>query len=404
VSPGSFVEHRRRVGRVEVVNGLSDDEWRSLAGTSLYGTPHWSRLAAQSAAEHGAAADYIVARRDDGAAVAALPIYGVTSLHNEVYDPAAAFGSFLADAWPEAGRWLPGILAGGFSGYRTELLLAKEARRDERLAAAEAVLRHCLELIEDRRQNGLWLMCVPPDDAAILAAALASRGLLLLHEVEFDMEIGWKSLLEYVSALPKHRRRTTRAELRSFREHGSSVVCRRLSDVSDQLVPLYAAVLRKYGTSDPEERARTHLARHVAFLDDLSFVVLCERGDQPIGFSLLCSVDDTLYSRVVGFDYGLATHSEYFNLAFYEPIRLATERGFRRLHWGLAAAEAKLRRGARARPLWAVLARPGGVPEDVRASARVYNRDKAERFREEHEAFAPWGLDVDGWDVLPEVA
>jgi hypothetical protein len=84
----------------------------------------------------------------------------------------------------------------------------------------------------------------------------------------------------------------------------------------------------------------------------------CRAGgtDRLVGLALAYRWRDTLYLRSVGFDYAaLRDAYEYFNLVYYEPIRWAAGNGVRKMHFGVEAYDAKVRRGAVLQPLWAVL-------------------------------------------------
>jgi len=85
---------------------------------------------------------------------------------------------------------------------------------------------------------------------------------------------------------------------------------------------------------------------------------------------------DTLHVRAVGLDYErLVDAAEYFNLVYYETVRIAVERGVRWLHPGIESADTKALRGARLRPLWLL-----DLAEDsvlLGHAARIRNRNAA---------------------------
>lgn len=55
----------------------------------------------------------------------------------------------------------------------------------------------------------------------------------------------------------------------------------------------------------------------------------------------------TISLRAIGLDYySLSNSFEYFNLAFYSPIRWACSQSFRTIDWGIGSEAAKASRGA----------------------------------------------------------
>jgi uncharacterized protein len=54
----------------------------------------------------------------------------------------------------------------------------------------------------------------------------------------------------------------------------------------------------------------------------------------------------------------------------HAPLRYCYQHGIRRLHLGTESYEAKCRRGARPRPLWAVTSLPGQDPGSVAPAGR----------------------------------
>jgi predicted N-acyltransferase len=75
-------------------------------------------------------------------------------------------------------------------------------------------------------------------------------------------------------------------------------------------------------------------------------------GDRPVAFALFVKDANEWHFFVAGFDYGRTQGSmTYFSLVFYVPIRLAIEKGVRRINYGIASYAPKLRRGCRLEPI-----------------------------------------------------
>jgi hypothetical protein len=164
------------------------------------------------------------------------------------------------------------------------------------------------------------------------------------------LEVKWSTLEEYVASFRSSRGIAIRRERRDFMASGLVVRQHRgpaAIDI-DQFVDMQESLLRKYGAQavDRPRLAATWRALRASLGDEL-VIFTAERDGQVIGFILFCEYENALYARATGFrhtDLG-KTDFCYFNLLYYEPLRWAMERGIKRIHYGFAAYEAKIRRG-----------------------------------------------------------
>ena len=111
----------------------------------------------------------------------------------------------------------------------------------------------------------------------------------------------------------------------------------------------------------------------------------CFDHDVVIGFALVNQWGDELALRALGFDYErLLGVDEYAQLAMHAPLRHCYEQGLHRLNLGIESDEAKIRRGARPRPVWAVTSLPGADSDGL---ARTVGRLTASMPAAETESF-----------------
>ena len=127
------------------------------------------------------------------------------------------------------------------------------------------------------------------------------------------------------------------------------------------------------------------LRRHAEHLGSRAVVFGCFDHDVIVGFALAYRWGDELAVRAVGFDYErLLGADEYAQLAMHAPLRYCYRHGLQRLQLGTGSDEAKCRRGARPRPLWAVTSLPGADPDGL---ARTVSRITAPMLARDSESF-----------------
>jgi hypothetical protein len=178
---------------------------------------------------------------------------------------------------------------------------------------------------------------------------------------------------DYLAALRKQSRTNARREIAAFRAADVVTGLERIGDCCDEAAPLLAQLQARYGHAGPEDHYRRMLRRHAEALDDMSLVVTARRGGRLAAFALFYLWRSTMYLRLAGFDYPLLTGAfEYFNVAFYLPIDWAYAHGFDQLHLGRESFEAKLRRGAKLRPMLSAALPATSV--SARESASAWNR------------------------------
>jgi hypothetical protein len=145
-------------------------------------------------------------------------------------------------------------------------------------------------------------------------------------------------------------RPTVRREQRGFAGAVDRVVIADASRLLDpDLVPLLAAHHRKYGHAGAEASFRDRLARVSSYGDGVRLLV-AERAGRALGFIAL--VLDRDHGRLVPRLFACEDNDvfAYFNLVFYEPVRVAALWGFGAIALGSTAYRAKLLRGARLQP------------------------------------------------------
>jgi uncharacterized protein len=253
---------------------------------------------------------------------------------------------------------------------------------DPRLDAAgrRAVLERLAALLADtaaglgcRCWGALYLPAGDPDAAALAAAVGdgAERGCV---GADCVIDLAWPDFDGYVASVRQGRRVSIRRERRAFAASGLGVtVARGAAALTDDLVPLQAAVRRRYGLDDRAAPLSAALAVMRARLDDEVVVFWAERAGRTAGFVLFLEHEGALYSRVAGFDHpSLRGHDFcYFNLVHYEPLEWALRRGLRRIHLGMGSYAPKVARGCRLRLAEAAVAFSGPLAPAARSAFRL---------------------------------
>jgi hypothetical protein len=115
-------------------------------------------------------------------------------------------------------------------------------------------------------------------------------------------------------------------------------------------------VERRYGNEYSDEAMTEVVRRQAVALGNIGLVSTCRSEGHIIAFSLFIPWGDTVYVRMVGFDYEqLRGAYEYFNMLCYEPIRYAYAHRISSIHLGVEGYRAKLLRRAKLEPLWTVV-------------------------------------------------
>lgn len=270
-----------------------------------------------------------------------------------------------------------GVLTfGGRRGFLSGVLVAPGIERSAAASHLAELIRHATGTARAQGAAWWWPYLTSPDADVVMAAGRRLGGVAApgVHLVGADcvIDVAGTTVDDHVAALPTRQRRTNfRREERRFLDSGLEIRQVSLPGYWSQLGPLLAAVQHKYGHRQPADDFSARLRRQAEHLAARAVVFACFDHDAIIGFALAYRWGGELALRVVGFDYErLPGADEYAQLAVHAPLRYCYQHGLRRLHLGTESYEAKCRRGARPRPLWAVTSLPGPDPGSLARTVR----------------------------------
>jgi len=265
------------------------------------------------------------------------------------------------------------LTLGGHWGFLSGPLVARGLDRAVAVEHLATLIRHARGV----ENTAWWWPYLPSSDAEIvLGAARRLRGAVApsVHLLAADcvIDVVGTTVEDHLAALPnRHRRVNFRREEKRFVESGLEIREVSLLEHLPRVAQLLAALLEKYGHGQSAEAVGLRLRSQGEQLAARSVVFACFDGDRMIAFSLAYRWGDELALRAAGFDYErLPGVDEYAQVAVHAPLRYCYRHGLRRLHLGTESHEAKCRRGARPRPLWAVTSLPGPDPDSLAGTAR----------------------------------
>ncbi len=204
-----------------------------------------------------------------------------------------------------------------------------------------------------------------PEAADVDESASRAGYMATLLGAEGVLELAATSWEGYLAGLSKRRRYQTRKELRIYEDAGFRTVVRTGPDAfTEDLVALQVAHRAKYGLPGGEDRVRRDLNAVRDELGESCVVFSAERDGRMASFTLYLRTRDALFARTGG------TLPDargcYFAVDYHETARWAVENGIRRIHYGMAAYEAKVTRGCELRPRWGWFAFQGAQADTYR--------------------------------------
>jgi hypothetical protein len=204
----------------------------------------------------------------------------------------------------------------------------------------------------DSRGLSLAILDVPRSNGA-LRRTLEQRGyrksigrpVARLH-IEWD---SWEGYLHYARLHSQNSASAIRKEVNRARKHGLEISEWQPERVSDvELFRIYDHHHRRKngrGLDYPEG----FLSRLKQDMGGAARVLVAHQYGRLVGSALMLVGDVRGSLPLVGIDHSQDKGaSAYFNLMYYQPIRVACEAGLRTLSFGNAAYAAKIRRGCRA--------------------------------------------------------
>ncbi|MFF3807428.1 GNAT family N-acetyltransferase [Streptomyces sp. NPDC002032] len=330
---------------VESVHEVPAAEWEHLARPAgLYLSHRW--LAGEED-DPTATRAYALVRESDGTLLAAAPLHLVHDEPNDSYQPETVLPPHL----------MPRVIAGARRGYHNAPLTAPglaPGRRDACLTR----LRDAARRFAGHHGTTHWWPYLTAEAATRLAPLYPEPA----HRLEDDalIPLPGTGVDDYVSSLPAQRRAGVRRERREFAASGVEIRRQVLADCFEDAAVLLAGHQQDHGHGRDGIDAMTGLLkRQATAMGSEARVVATYDGDRMTGFCLSYHYGTRTWIRAVAFDRRHPTPHLYFNLMYYLPIEAAYAHGTTALHAGMAAIEAKRRRGARISGLYALVDRPG---------------------------------------------
>jgi predicted N-acyltransferase len=322
--------------------------------------------------------------REDGQAVALAPLL-ITEKPGGLlfYDPPRLAGTAGALAEPELldpsdqQRWAeltatlpdmdqyPSLALATFGNHHG--VVHDPARTvDQRRAVMAALPELLLQAAGELGCRSVALLYIDEPDAADVDESASRAGYTsTLLGAEGVLELADTSWEGYLAGLSKRRRYQTRKELRNYQAAGYRTVVRTGPDAfSEELVALQVAHRAKYGLPGGEDRVRRELYAVRDELGESCVVFSAERDGLMASFTLYLRTRDALFARTGG------TLPDakgcYFAVDYHETARWSLQNGIRRVHYGMAAYEAKVTRGCELRPRWGWFAFTGAQADTYR--------------------------------------
>jgi uncharacterized protein len=237
---------------------------------------------------------------------------------------------------------------------------------DQRRALMAALPELLLQTAAELGCRSVALLYVGEPEAADVDQSASRAGYTsTLLGAEGVLELADTSWEGYLAGLSKRRRYQARKELRIYEEAGFRTVVRTGPDAFDEdLVALQVAHRLKYGLPGGEDRVRRDLNAVRDELGESCVVFTAERDGRIGSFTLYLRTRDALFARTGGT--APDARGCYFAVDYHETARWAVENGIRRIHYGMAAYEAKVTRGCELRPRWGWFAFQGAQADTYR--------------------------------------
>jgi Peptidogalycan biosysnthesis/recognition len=366
--------------QLEVVEGLSP-RWPALAvDAPMLATPGWLRA---MDGRLGARPLTFVVRSAARIELAAFASVQTTSRPGEFFDlhhvlirptpdfpltdQSRADRTQLSLTAPD--NWLPSLVV-MLPGY--ECVPVGPGATDP--AALNALVNGTLDWAADQGIPTVAFLYLRPEQRA-LADALRDREFSRLPlTYTWDLHLAGTGIEDYLTALPRKRRKETRREVRTLAESGVDIRQTDVWPVFDALVDLRCQLVTKYrGQADrAHEGTRLRTMVEVVAGGDPT-LLLATADDTPVGFALFAPNRDEWLCLAVGHDYAdPRSRLTYFGAAYYHAAEAAYAAGVRILGYGQGSWQAKRARGCRPTPMagWVHSTDPA-LAAAVRASAAM---------------------------------
>jgi hypothetical protein len=360
-----------RLDEAYAVDDLDPDAWDALALTrTFYASHRWLRY---QELDPRLRARYLVVRDDADRIVGGVPTYLVDRELSGNYRIPELFPDVPCPSGPT-------LLVGNHRGYHNRPVVSDVLTAEQR-AQALRLLASAVSRLADAGSGGrAWWLYVDDRDVRELLDVGGTATPRVLH-ADCTVALPGRGFDDYLATLPSARRVNIRRDLRAFSESGLRLRTMRLSECWAEAGRLSACNMRRYGHRVGDELMAELLRGQCEATDDSGTVHACLADDVMVGFCLTFTFGGVVYVRTLGFDYDrLRDAREYFQLAYYAPIRDAYRSGADTLHLGMKSYHAKVLRGARVTPLWAVAVHPGAWSEQT---ARAHNRRRLAEIRSE---------------------
>jgi predicted N-acyltransferase len=230
---------------------------------------------------------------------------------------------------------------------RTKILLAKQYNN-------RAILSLFSKKIDDicKEQKILFssFLFVSEFDGLLMKNLESLNYTKFSNIVTFYLDVSWSNFEDYVKSLKLGRRRTVRHEIKKCSENGVTLKEESISeDIAEKLSELGANVSSKYSPKEQTRLDPSFFKILQKYAKDKARLFVARKNDKVVGFSLGLQHKDVLDMYMYGCDYASQTNTSfiYFNLGYYEPIKLAINENIKKIYFRYLNEKAKVARGCR---------------------------------------------------------
>ena len=164
------------------------------------------------------------------------------------------------------------------------------------------------------------------------------------------LDVQWNNFDDYLKERAKKIRDNIKREIKKCRESGIIILEQsEFEKISEQLYDFHTNLFSKYNNGAKSPYSVSFFQSLNQHAKDKTKLLTAIKDGKLVGFSLLLLHKSQLDVYFCGFDYESLGNTDfiYFNLVYYEPIKLAIKLGIKRIHFRLAAEDVKLKRGCK---------------------------------------------------------